>query len=178
MSNKYFYISSENSSDHANFQVDLPNNVRINPYSNLRVLSCRLNVPKNLVIVSNTNNSLYVGVDHWNKKNASIPLLPIQLDPNDYDMSASTSDDNDLAYSLTQKLNNALNPYCFLRGGGDVSLSDEKLTFKVSKMEIYGCPKSALSDRVLEYWLNDPENTSRLRIYHPSGRPRRYLLTQ
>jgi hypothetical protein len=45
----------------------------------------------------------------------------------------------------------ALRPYCFVRGGVSVSISDRKLTIKVSGMNIYSCPT--------DYWLNEPSNS-------------------
>ena len=37
MPNQYLYLSSKNSDDHADFNCDLPNGLRVSPYSQLRV---------------------------------------------------------------------------------------------------------------------------------------------
>ncbi len=51
MPNQYLYLSSKNSENHADFNWDLPNGLRIMPYSQLRVLSCRLNVDPNVLSI-------------------------------------------------------------------------------------------------------------------------------
>ena len=91
MPNQYLYLSSKNSENHADFNCDLPNGLRIMPYSQLRVLSCRLNVDPNVLSIDSTNNVLYIGVDHWNKNYGIIPLLPITLIKGDYDVTQPTN---------------------------------------------------------------------------------------
>jgi hypothetical protein len=53
----------------------------------------------------------------------------------------------------------ALRPYCFVRGGVSVSISDRKLTIKVSGMNIYSCPTIDFTQAVTDYWLNEPSNS-------------------
>ena len=60
---------------------------------------------------------------------------------------------------IKTQIDNALRPYCFVRGGVSVSISDRKLTIKVSGMNIYSCPTTDFTQAVAEYWLNEPSNT-------------------
>ena len=157
MPNQYLYLSSKNSENHADFNCDLPNGLRITPYSQLRVLSCRLNVDPNVLSIDSTNNVFYLGVDHWNKNYGIIPLLPVTLIKGDYDVTQPTSV-SDLCQMIKKQIDYALLPYCFVRGGVTVSISDRKLTIKVSEMNIYSCPTIDLPQDVIYYWLNEPSN--------------------
>ena len=60
--------------------------VVINPYSQVRCISCRTNPSDNLMEIDDTNDLFYVGVDHWLKINSCIPLLPVKLAKGLYDM--------------------------------------------------------------------------------------------
>ena len=46
MPNQYLYLSSKNSDDHADFNCDLPNGLRVSPYSQLRVLFSWALIPR------------------------------------------------------------------------------------------------------------------------------------
>ena len=157
MPNQYLYLSSKNSENHADFNCDLPNGLRIMPYSQLRVLSCRLNVDPNVLSIDSTNNVFYIGVDHWNKNYGIIPLLPITLIKGDYDVTQPTNV-SDLCQMIKTQIDNALRPYCFVRGGVSVSIADRKLTIKVSGMNIYSCPTIDFTQAVSDYWLNESSN--------------------
>jgi hypothetical protein len=91
MPNQYLYLSSKNSDDHADFNCDLPNGLRVSPYSQLRVLSCRLKVDPNVLVIESTNNIFYLSIDHWNKIYGIIPLLPITIIKGEYDITQPTS---------------------------------------------------------------------------------------
>lgn len=150
MPNKYLYLSSENSNDHAEFECDLPNGISITPYSQLRVLSCRLNIDKNIVTIDDSNNIFYISVDHWTKLNSTIPMLKVTLEKGEYDVTSTTN--SQLAEMIENKINEVLNPYCFVRNGISVEMADRKLTIKSSAMEVYVCPDIDLTDEVLDYW--------------------------
>ena len=157
MPNQYLYLSSKNSDNHSDFHCDLPNGLSIMPYSQLRVLSCRLNIDPNVLTIDSTNNVFYLGIDHWNKKGAIIPLLPITMVNGEYDITQATAD-SDLCAMLKEQIDNALLPYCFVRGGASVSIADRKLTFKLSGMNMYTCPTIDLPQNVIDYWLNKSSN--------------------
>ena len=158
MPNQYLYLSSKNSENHADFNCDLPNGLRIMPYSQLRVLSCRLNVDPNVLSIDSTNNVFYIGVDHWNKNYGIIPLLPVSLTKGDYDVTQPTNV-SDLCQMIKTQIDNALRPYCFVRGGVSVSIADRKLTIKVSGMNIYSCPTRDFTGDEAQYWINEPSNS-------------------
>jgi hypothetical protein len=127
------------------------------PYSQLRVLSCRLNVDPNVLSIDSTNNVFYIGIDHWNKNGSIIPLLYIAMIKGEYDVTQPTAD-SDLCAMLKEQIENALLPYCFVRGGASVSIADRKLTFKLSAMNIYTCPTIDFTLPVIEYWANERSN--------------------
>ena len=157
MPNQYLYLSSKNSENHADFNCDLPNGLRILPYSQLRVLSCRLNIDANVLTIDSTNNVFYLGVDHWNKQGSIIPLLPITMVNGEYDVTQPTAD-SELCDMLKEQINKALLPYCFARGGASVSMANRKLTFNLSGMNMYTCPTVDLPQNVIDYWMNKPSN--------------------
>jgi hypothetical protein len=107
MPNQYLYLSSKNSENHADFNCDLPNGLRILPYSQLRVLSCRLNIDANVLTIDSTNNVFYLGIDHWNKQGAIIPLLPITMVNGEYDITQATAD-SDFCAMLKEQIDNML----------------------------------------------------------------------
>ncbi len=115
MPNQYLHLSRKNSGNHADFNCDLPNGLRIMPYSQLRVISCRLNVDPNVLSIDFTKNVFYIGVDNWNKDYGIIPLLPITLTKGDYDVTQPTNV-SDLCQMIKTQIDNALRPYCFVRG--------------------------------------------------------------
>ena len=154
MSNKYIYASSLGCTDHADFEVHFPEQLIVKPYSQIRCISCRINPSDNLLEIDSTNDLFYVGVDHWNKENSVIPLLPIKLTHGLYNLIEGSSSLLNLNEAVAEKLAEQLKPYCMLRGGSDVSMSSSKLKMKVSTMQMYGCPTQALSDAVLDYWAN------------------------
>ena len=158
MPNQYLYLSSKNSDDHADFNCDLPNGLRITPYSQLRVLSCRLNVDPNVLSIDSTNNVFYLGIDHWNKNGSIIPLLYIAMIKGEYDVTQPTAN-SDLCDMLKEQIDKALLPYCFVRGGASVSIADRKLTFKLSAMNMYTCPTIDLTQNVAYHWTNITNNT-------------------
>ena len=65
-----------------------------------------------------------------------------------------------LSAEIKEKLDEALEPYCLLRGGSDVSINDtsRKLNIKLSTMELYDCPTIALTAPVRGVWLNQNDN--------------------
>ena len=63
MSNRYFYLSSLGSNNHSDFECTLPEQVVINPYSQVRCISCRINPSDTLMEIDDTNDLFYVGVD-------------------------------------------------------------------------------------------------------------------
>ena len=82
--NKYLYLSSTNSPSAADFQVNLPENLIIQPYSEVRAVSVRINPNNNVVVIDKNNNNFYIGVDNWNKKTFAVPLMLIKMDDGDY----------------------------------------------------------------------------------------------
>ena len=163
MSNRYFYLSSLGSNNHSDFECTLPEQVVISPYSQVRCISCRINPSDNLMEIDDTNDLFYVGVDHWIKKNACIPLLPVKLTKGLYDMTDGDDDFLNLTGEIKEKLYEAVEPYCLLRGGVDVSINDStrKLKIKLSTMGIYKCPTIALTADVLALWTNHDANVLR-----------------
>ncbi len=75
----------------------------------------------------------------------------------EYDVTQSTAD-SDLFDMLKEQIDRALLSYCFVRGGASVSITDRKLTFKLSGMNMYKCPTIALTQPVGEYWANERSN--------------------
>jgi hypothetical protein len=59
---------------------------------------------------------------------------------------------------IKTQIDNALRPNCFVRGGVSVSISDRKLTIKVSGMNIYSCPTIEFTGDVADYWSNEPSD--------------------
>jgi hypothetical protein len=85
-------------------------------------------------------------------------ILPVLLTKGDYDVTQPTNV-SDLCQMIKTQIDNALRPYCFVRGGVSVSIADRKLTIKVSGMNIYSCPTIDFTVDVAQYWLNEPSNT-------------------
>ena len=154
MANKYIYASSLGCDDHADFEVHFPSQLMIKPYSQIRCISCRINPSDNLVEIDDTNDAFYVGVDHWNKRNSSIPLLPIKLDHGLYNLIDGSSSKLSLNAAIEEKVAEQLKPYCMLRGGSECTMTNSKLKLKLSTMQMYGAPTAALTDEVAEYWYN------------------------
>ena len=160
--NTYFYLSSLGSNDNAVFECTLPEPVTIAPFSEVRCVSCRINPSDNLMEVDNTNDLFYVGVDNWAKVNSCIPLLPVKLTKGLYDMVSGDDDFLNLTGEIKEKLEEALEPYCLLRGGSTVSINDNrKLKIKLSTMGVYKCPTAALTADVLAEWVNNDDNRLR-----------------
>jgi hypothetical protein len=63
---------------------------------------------------------------------------------------------NQFCQMLKTQIDNALRPYCFVRGGVSVSTADRKLNIKVSGMTVYSFPTIDFTPDVAEYWLNAP----------------------
>ena len=164
MGNKYLYLSSLGAPSHSQFECRLPNSITINPYSQLRVLSCRINLDDNLLEVSSENDTILIGVDHWLKRNCCIPLLPVQLSEGMYDIDNGNVNSLNLVAEMQTRIEEQLQPYCMVRGGSFVSANDGKLTFSVSAMQMYDCPKIALTADVLQYWLNKNGNSTNVSI--------------
>ena len=163
MSNRYFYLSSLGSNNHSDFECSLPEQVVINPYSQVRCISCRINPSDNLMEIDDTNDLFYVGVDHWIKKNSCIPLLPVKMTKGLYDMMDGEDDFLNLNAEVKEKLDQVLAPYCLLRGGSDVSINETscKLKIKLSTMQLYKCPTIALTADVHTAWQNRDANQLR-----------------
>ena len=153
MSNKYLYLSSLNSNNHADFEVSLPSQVTINPYSEIRVVSAKLSPNPDQIGVKDSNNTFYVGCDNWMKRHCVMPLLPVILDEDGYEVTT-----NDFSNEIQEKVEKALQPYCLVRGGCTVSSTDRKLKMQLSTMEVYGCPTIALTEDVYNFWLQNGDN--------------------
>ena len=166
MSNRYFYLSSLGANNHSDFECTLPEQVVISPYSQVRCISCRINPSDNLMEIDDTNDLFYVGVDHWIKKNACIPLLPVKMTKGLYDMMDGDDDFLNLSAEIKERLDEVLEPYCLLRGGSDVSIneSSRKLKIKLSTMQLYECPTIALTDAVKLIWFNENANQLRTQV--------------
>ena len=60
--NQYIYFSSKGSTSHnsnANFTVNLPTNVLIDPYSEVRVVNIQVQSETNAVVINNSNNTMH-----------------------------------------------------------------------------------------------------------------------
>ena len=143
--NKYLYLSSINSPSAADFQVNLPENLIIQPYSEVRAVSVRVNPNDNAVsIQKDVNDRLYIGIDFWNKVNQAVPPLMVEL--------------NEGIYSITELMENirdciehdALRNFCFARGGLSVTSNNNILTFKLSAMQMYGIPLAEVPDGYID----------------------------
>ena len=172
MSNRYFYLSSLGSNNHSDFECTLPEQVVINPYSQVRCISCRINPSDNLMEIDDSNDLFYVGVDHWLKVNSCIPLLPVNMAKGLYDMVDGDDDFLNLTAEIKEQLDESLEPYCLLRGGSDVSINDNrKVKLKLSTMGVYSCPTIALTALVANFWRNEADNQLRTTVgnveYHP-----------
>lgn len=162
MRNKYLYISSLDATngsgidvDHADFEVALPEQLILQPYSQVRACSVRINPSDNMTEIDDTNDTFYIGIDHWDKRESCIPLLPIYMEHGMYNLLDGTDADLSLDAMIDKELTAQLKEYCLLRGGSKVEISsDRKLKLKMSTMELYGCPTIALTDPVAEYWAN------------------------
>ena len=158
--NRYIYISSLDAPNHSDFIVNFPEQLIIKPYSQIRCVVCRINPSDNLIEIDDTNRLFYVGVDHWNKKNSVIPLLPIRMTKGVYNLEDGDNDFLNLNAEIEDKLNKQLKPYCYLRGGSSCEFTEaQKLKIKVSGMQLYGCPTTALDDAsaptdIIQYWGN------------------------
>ena len=155
MRNKYIYLSSLDSSDHADFEVNFPEQLIIAPYSQVRCVSARINPSDNLVEIDDTNDLFYVGIDHWNKVACSVPLLPIRMNKALYNMEDVNSPGLSLTGEIEEKLNDQLKSMCLVRGGGACSINaNRKLSLSVDTYQLYGCPTGALSAEALNLWQN------------------------
>lgn len=171
MSNKYIYISSkgQGNSNHADFEVALPEIMDIKPYSQVRCISCRVRPPDNAIVINKDNNIFYIGTDYWSKENSSVPLLPVILYKDAFDLKQGINE-NDFNTELDRAINEALENYCFARGGIETTIdANHNLTFKLSTMEMYGCPEQSLTNEVYDFlWdqnLNDLDRAGE--IYQP-----------
>ena len=152
MDNKYLYLSSLGSTDHSDWECQFSNQIMIKPYSQVRLISAHIKVRPNSIIINDTNNVFYLGVDFWNKMNSVIPLLPVIIPNGNYFISEVSS----MRDTVNKSVGDALSAYCYLRGGMKVDLlSDDSLRFKLSGMELYGCPTIALTDDILQYWSSE-----------------------
>ena len=160
MRNKYLYISSLDATNgsgisinHADFEVALPEQLIIQPYSQVRACSVRVNPSDNMTEVDDTNDTFYIGIDHWNKRESCIPLLPIRMTDGMYNLIDGTDPELSLDAMIEQDLEKELQPYCLLRGGSKVDITTaQKLKVKMSAMQLYGCPTIALTADVKAYW--------------------------
>ena len=118
MRNKYIYLSSLDSNNHADFEVNLPKQLIIAPYSQIRCVSARINPSDNLIEIDDTNDLFYVGIDHWNKLACSVPLLPIQMNKALYNLEDVNSAGLALSQEIEDKLNAQLKSMCLVRDGG------------------------------------------------------------
>ena len=175
MRNKYIYLSSLDSNDHADFEVNFPEQVIIAPYSQVRCVSARINPSDNLVEIDDTNDLFYVGIDHWNKVACSVPLLPIRMNKALYNMEDVNSPGLSLTGEIESKLNEQLKSFCLVRGGGACSINaNRKLSLSVDTYPLYGCPTGALTANVLKLWQNQGirllrarQGNSALRVFRP-----------
>lgn len=152
MDNKYLYLSSLDSVNHSDWECQFSNQIMIKPYSQVRLISAHINIRPNSIVINKANNVFYVGVDFWNKMNSVIPLLPVIIPNGNYFI----NDVSEMREIVNEKVGEALSAYCYLRGGMKVDLlSDDSLRFKLSGMQLYGCPTVALTDDVLEYWVSE-----------------------
>ena len=154
MANKYIYASSLGCADHADFEVHFPSQLLIKPYSQIRCISCRINPSDNLIEIDDTNDIFYIGIDHWNKENSVIPLMPVKLNHGLYNLIDGTSGQLSLNAAIQEKVAEQLQPYCMLRGGSECTMTSSKLKLKLSTMQMYGAPTQALTDAVEQYWSN------------------------
>lgn len=118
MRNKYIYLSSLDSNNHADFEVNLPKQLMIAPYSQVRCVSARINPSDNLIEIDDTNDLFYVGIDHWNKLASSVPLSPIQMNKALYNLEDVNSAGLTLTQEIEDKLNAQLKSMCLVRNGG------------------------------------------------------------
>ncbi len=161
MDNKYLYLSSLGSSNHSDFTVQFPNAIKIKPYSQVRLLSCRINPNDSMLTVDDTNNVFYMGLDFWNKFSAVMPLMPVVMKKGTYAL--VDGDDNNLYLisMLDEVCNKAFKRFCHVRGGITHSInSNQHLTVKASAMQMYGCPTIELTDEALRAWT-DTVNVTR-----------------
>ena len=167
MRNKYNYLSSLDSSDHTDFEVNFPEQLIIAPYSQVRCVSARINPSDNLVEIDDTNDLFYVGIDHWNKLTCSVPLLPIRMNRALYNMEDTNSAGLSLTGEIEEKLNDQLKSMCLVRGGGACSINaNQKISLSVDTYQLYGCPTGALTAPVLQLWQNQGLRTL---ISRPGG---------
>jgi len=143
--NKYLYLSSTNASNGADFQVNLPENLIIQPYSEIRAVSVRVNPNNNLVVIDDTNNIFYMGVDNWNKTANAVPLMLINLDEGAYLSTSGSNPKANLDAQIIKQIKKTFQNLCFVRNGQSVTLTSNKLLFKMSIMEMYGIPGAALT---------------------------------
>lgn len=159
MRNKYIYLSSLDSNNHADFEVNLPKQLMIAPYSQVRCVSARINPSDNFIEIDDTNDLFYVGIDHWNKVASSAPLLPIQMNEALYNLEDVNSAGLALTQAIEDKLNAQLKSMCLVRNGGACSIdSNRKLSLSVDTFDLYGCPTSALNVPAMQLWT---KNSSR-----------------
>ena len=125
--NRYIYISSLDAPNHSDFIVNFPEQLIIKPYSQIRCVVCRINPSDNLIEIDDTNRLFYVGVDHWNKKNSVIPLLPIRMTKGVYNLEDGDNDFLNLNAEIEDKLNKQLKPYCYLRGGSSCEFTSSRV---------------------------------------------------
>ena len=77
-----------------------------------------------------------------------------------YNLEDGDNDFLNLNAEIEDKLNKQLKPYCYLRGGSSCEFTEaQKLKIKVSGMQLYGCPTTALDDAsaptdIIQYWGN------------------------
>ena len=150
--NKYLYLSSINSPSAADFQVNLPENLIIQPYSEVRAVSVRVNPNDNAVsIEEGVNDRFYIGIDYWNKINQAVPPLMVELHEGVYSITQLSENIKEIIETDT------LRNFCFARGGLAVTSNNNILTFKLSAMQMYGIPLAEVPDGYIDE-MEDPNN--------------------
>ena len=160
MSNKYLYLSSLNSNNAADFEVSLPAQVTIQPYSEIRVLSVSVNPKENMLEITDKNDTFYIGIDNWLNERSVMPLIAVTMEENVWSLqNAGEGAFETLEEMIRTAIEDAMEGYCLFRGGSTCSMAGGKLNIKLSKMQLYECPTIELTDSVLEYWRQFDENS-------------------
>ena len=120
----------------------------LQPCSQVRACSVRINPTDNMSEVDDTNDTFYVGIDRWDKRESCVPLLPIRMKHGMYNLLDGTDPDLSLDAMIDEELAAQLKPYCLLRGGSKVDISsDKKLKLKMSTTAVVWMPHHHCSHR-------------------------------
>lgn len=155
--NKYIYFSSENQNNHADFQINFQNPIKISPQSRIRCTNIRVNPNNNLIEVRADQNDRFVfSIGYpWTDNVATVnPFYLAVIPPGVYDLEGGST--ASLTTAVQKAFNDAVVNNPLLRGGFEVTESSKILTVVFSYMNkndyYYTIPTLELPEELLDVY--------------------------